>query len=186
MADAPRGERGGFGRGFGDGKGKGKCKGGAKGDGEWVPCTKLGRLVRDGKIKSLEQLYLFSMPIKEFQITDFFMPGDKLKDEVMQIKPVQKQTSAGQRTRFVCYVAVGDYDGHIGLGTKAAKEVPLAILGGIHAAKCALIPIRRGYWGARIGLPHTVPIKLTGKPALCASASCPLLAVPASSLRPRR
>ena len=80
-----------------------------------MPCTKLGRLVRDGKIKSLEQMYLFSLPIKEFQITDFFM-GDKLKDEVMQIKPVQKQTSAGQRTRFVCYVAVGDYDGHIGLG----------------------------------------------------------------------
>merc|ERR1719310_1229674 len=184
MADrgGERGGRGGFGRGFGDrgrgrgDKGKGKGKGdrgrgrgrgdrgrrGAKGEGEWVPCTKLGRLVRDGKIKSLEQLYLFSLPIKEFQITDFFM-GDKLKDEVMQIKPVQKQTSAGQRTRFVCYVAVGDYEGHIGLGTKAAKEVPLAILGGIHAAKCQLIPIRRGYWGGKIGAPHTVPIKLTGK-----------------------
>ena len=185
MGDAPaggkgeggKGGRGGFGRGFGDGgkgkgkggKGGGKGKGGdrgrrgAKGEGEWVPCTKLGRLVRDGKIKSLEQLYLFSLPIKEFQITDYFMPGDKLKDEVMQIKPVQKQTSAGQRTRFVCYVAVGDYDGHIGLGIKAAKEVPLAILGGIHAAKCQLIPIRRGYWGGKIGQPHTVPIKLTGK-----------------------
>merc|ERR1719378_1548554 len=174
MADAPRGDRGGFGRGFGEGgKGKGKGEGkGGKGKGrgggrggdekEWVPCTKLGRLVRDGKIKSLEQIYLFSIPIKEHQIVDFFMK-DKLKDEVMQIASVQKQTSAGQRTRFVCYVAVGDYDGHIGLGVKAAKEVPLAILGGIHAAKCALIPVRRGYWGAKIGLPHTVPIKLTGK-----------------------
>ena len=180
--DRGRGERGGFGRGFGEkggkgkgkgdgkgGKGKGKGKGGeggrrgAKQEGEWVPCTKLGRLVRDGKIKSLEQMYLFSLPIKEFQIVDAFMPGDKLKDEVMQIKPVQKQTSAGQRTRFVCYVAVGDYEGHIGLGTKAAKEVPLAILGGIHAAKCALIPIRRGYWGGKIGLPHTVPVKLSGQ-----------------------
>jgi len=183
MADrGGRGDRGrgGFGRGFGDrgrgdrgrgdrgdrGRGRGRGDGGrrgAKGEGEWVPCTKLGRLVRDGKIKSLEQMYLFSLPIKEFQITDYFMPGDKLKDEVMQIKPVQKQTSAGQRTRFVCYVAVGDYEGHIGLGTKAAKEVPLAILGGIHAAKCALIPIRRGYWGGKIGLPHTVPIKLSGQ-----------------------
>merc|ERR1719261_1336699 len=159
--DRGRGDRG---RGRGD-RGRGRGDGGrrgAKGEGEWVPCTKLGRLVRDGKIKSLEQMYLFSLPIKEFQIVDAFMPGDKLKDEVMQIKPVQKQTSAGQRTRFVCYVAVGDYDGHIGLGTKAAKEVPLAILGGIHAAKCALLPIRRGYWGGKIGLPHTVPIKLTG------------------------
>ena len=160
-----RGDRGDRGRGRGD-RGRGRGDGGrrgAKGEGEWVPCTKLGRLVRDGKIKSLEQMYLFSLPIKEFQIVDAFMPGDKLKDEVMQIKPVQKQTSAGQRTRFVCYVAVGDYEGHIGLGTKAAKEVPLAILGGIHAAKCALIPIRRGYWGGKIGLPHTVPVKLSGQ-----------------------
>ena len=62
---------------------------------------------QDGKIKSLEQIYLFSLPIKEHQIADFFLK-DKLKDEVMQIASVQKQTSAGQRTRFVCYVAVGD------------------------------------------------------------------------------
>merc|ERR1712060_893732 len=51
----------------------------------------------------------------------------------------------------------------IGLGVKATKEVPMAILGGIHAAKCSLVPIRRGYWGGKIGNPHTVPIKLTGK-----------------------
>merc|ERR1719231_624466 len=105
---------------------------GGKGEEEWVPCTKLGRLVQSGKIKSLEQIYLFSLPIKEYQITDFFM-----KDKLKEIMSVQKQTSAGQRTRFVCYVAVGDYDGHIGLAVKAAKELPMAILGGIHAAKCA-------------------------------------------------
>ena len=31
---------------------------------QWVPVTKLGRLVKDLKIKSLEQIYLFSLPIK--------------------------------------------------------------------------------------------------------------------------
>ena len=95
--------------------------------------TKLGRLVKEGRIRSLEEIFLHSMPIKEHQIVDHFFPptAGKLKDEVMTIKPVQKQTSAGQRTRFVCSVAVGDYDGHVGLGVKAAKEVPLAILGGI-------------------------------------------------------
>ena len=127
-----------------------------------MPCTKLGRLVRDGKIRSMEQVFLFSLPIKEYQITDLFMK-DTLKDEVMQIMPVQKQTSAGQRTRFKCVVAVGDYNGHIGMGTKCAKEVATAIRGGINAAKCAVVPVRRGYWGAKIGQPHTVPIKLTGK-----------------------
>jgi Ribosomal protein S5, N-terminal domain len=39
------------------------------------------------------------MPIKEYQIVEFFL-GPALKDEVMKIMPVQKQTRAGQRTRF--------------------------------------------------------------------------------------
>merc|ERR1712160_89801 len=56
--------------------------------------------------------------------------------------PVQKQTSAGQRTRFKCVVAVGDYNGHIGMGTKCAKEVATAIRGGINAGKCGAVRIR--------------------------------------------
>jgi len=39
------------------------------------------------------------MPVKECQIVDYFL-GPALKDEVMKIMPVQKQTRAGQRTRF--------------------------------------------------------------------------------------
>ena len=76
-----------------------------------VPVTKLGRLVKDGKIKSMEEIYLFSLPVKEYQIIDMFLPT--LKDEVMSIAPVQKQTSAGQRTRFKAFVAVGDFDGYV-------------------------------------------------------------------------
>ena len=39
--------------------------------------------MKDGKIKSMEEIYLHSLPIKEFQIVDFFLP--KLKDEVMKV-----------------------------------------------------------------------------------------------------
>ena len=124
--------------------------------------TKLGRLVKEKHIKSLEEVYLHSLPIKEYQIVDNFL-GTKLKDEVMKISPVQKQTAAGQRTRFRAVVAVGDSDGHIGLGVKVAKEVATAIRGAINAAKLNLVPVRRGYWGNKIGDPHTVPCKVTGK-----------------------
>jgi len=138
---------------------------GRRGDAEkkdWVPCTKLGRLVQAGKIQSLEQIYLFSLSIKESDIIDYFLK-DKLKDEVMKIHPVQKQTAAGQRTRFKAFVVVGDSDGHLGLGQKCSREVSGAIKGAIVDAKLSVIPVRRGYWGNRLGAPHTVPCKVTGK-----------------------
>lgn len=90
MADAaPR--RGGFGsrgdRGGDRGRGRGRRgrRGGAKSEEkEWQPVTKLGRLVKAGKITSMEQIYLHSLPVKEYQIVDFFLP--KLKDEVMKVR----------------------------------------------------------------------------------------------------
>jgi len=134
--------------------------------------TKLGRLVKERYIKSLEHIYLFSLPIKEYQIVDQFI---KLSDEVIKIMPVQKQTRAGQRTRFKAYVVVGDSNGHLGLGVKCSKEVAGAIRGAIVAAKLSVIPVRRGYWGNKIGLPHTVPTKVTGK---CGSVRMRLVPAP--------
>jgi len=209
MADAPRGGAaggalGGFGsrgdRGGDRGRGRGR-RGPRRGankneEKEWQPVTKLGRLVKAGKIKSMEEIYLHSLPIKEYQIVDFFLP--KLKDEVMkvcvvlcrvewwrrgfgllvigflragpelivfvhQIKPVQKQTRAGQRTRFKAIVVIGDSEGHVGLGIKTSKEVATAIRAAIIIAKLSVLPIRRGYWGTSLGEPHSLPTKESGK-----------------------
>lgn len=105
---------------------------------------------------------MWAIPIKEHQIIDKFLEND-LEDEVVHMKPVQKQTNAGQRTRFRATIVVGDQNGHVGLGQKAAKEVALAIRGAIITAKLNVIPVRRGYWGSSRGKPHTLPCKLTGK-----------------------
>ena len=88
------------------------------------------------------------MRIAEYQIVDLFC-GQALKDEVMCIKPVSKQTSAGQRLRFKAYVVVGDQKGHIGLGHKCAKEVATSIRGGIISAKVC------GCGGVRPSCAHT-------------------------------
>ena len=137
--------------------------------------TKLGRLVKAGKIRQLEEIFLYSLPIKEAQIVDHFMNSDTLKDEVMKIMPVQKQTTAGQRTRFKAFVAVGDGNGHVGLGVKCSSEVANAIKGAITVAKMSIVPVRRGYWGGRSGKPHTVPCKVTGK---CGSVRVRLIPAP--------
>eukprot|EP00918_Siedleckia_nematoides_P029914 GHVU01064485.1.p1 GENE.GHVU01064485.1~~GHVU01064485.1.p1 ORF type:complete len:188 (+),score=28.48 GHVU01064485.1:813-1376(+) len=128
---------------------------------EWTPVTKLGRLVKLGKITKLEEIYVHSLPIREHQIIDqiFYNMGgvgpagggddafgrggkvEAIKDEVMKVLTVQKQTKAGQRTRHKAFVTVGDYNGHVGLGVKCAKEVATAIRGAIAAAKLSIIPV---------------------------------------------
>jgi len=170
-----RGDRGGRGRGGRGGRGGAGGRGGKDESKGWTPVTKLGRLVKEGKITSLEEIYLFSLPIKECEIVDRFIDPSVLKDEVMKIKPVQKQTQAGQRTRFKAIVAVGDHNGHVGLGVKCSKEVATAIRGAIILAKLSIMPVRRGYWGNKIGAPHTVPCKVTGK---CGSVTVRLIPAP--------
>jgi len=173
MSDRGDSKRG-FGRGRG-GRGRGRAPRSSQKEGSnaWVPVTKLGRLVKDRYITSLEQIYRYSLPIKEAQIIDYFLPS--LKDEVIKITPVQKQTTAGQRTRFKAFVVVGDGLGHLGLGVKCAAEVATAIRGAITIAKLSVVPIRKGYWGNKIGAPHTIPTKVTGK---CGSVSVRLVPAP--------
>merc|ERR1712032_1812349 len=65
--------------------------------------------------------------------------------------------------------------GHVGLGIKVGKEVQIAIKGALVDAKLQLIPVRRGYWGNKIGHVHTVPGKVTGK---CASVRGKLIPAP--------
>lgn len=95
--------RGGAERGGDRGRGRGGRRGPRRGakseEKEWQPVTKLGRLVKAGKIKSMEEIYLHSLPIKEYQIVDFFLPS--LKDEVMKVRYTRKKhPMAGLRAEY--------------------------------------------------------------------------------------
>lgn len=122
----------------------------------------------------MSEIYSFSLPIKEAEIIEHFLK-ENLKDDVLKVNPVQKQTKAGQRTRFKATVVVGDENGHVGLGVKCSKEVANAIRAAIILAKLSVIPIRRGYWGTKLGNPHTVPCKVNAK---CGSVHMRLIPAP--------
>ena len=129
----------------------------------WVPKTRLGRMVREGQISSIYEIFEEGYRIKEVEIIDVLVPD--LRDEVIDINLVQKQTDAGERSRFRAVVAMGNSDGLIGLGAGKAPRVRNAIEKGIREAKLNLYPIRRGCgsWECDCGEPHTIPFKVTGK-----------------------
>lgn len=126
------------------------------------------------KIDTLEEVYTASIPIKEAKVVDILLQNrykkpleEILSDDIMCILSVQKQTKAGQRTRFKAVCAVGDRNGHVGVGIKVGKEVQIAIKGALVDAKLRMIPVRRGYWGSKIGDVHTIPAKVKGKCGSC-------------------
>lgn len=82
----------------------------------------LCHLVTVMKIKSLEEIYLFSLPIKESEIIDYFLGTSLLKDEVLEIMLMQKQTHAYQQARFKAFA-------DISLNVKYSNEVATAIVG---------------------------------------------------------
>ena len=56
----------------------------------------------------------------EVEIVDMLAKG-QLTERVLTVFPVVKQTAQGTRTRFKVLAAVGDHNGHVGLGIKCYK-----------------------------------------------------------------
>ena len=129
----------------------------------WIPRTTLGRLVKEGKITSISEIFEQNMTIKEPEIVDFLVPD--LKHEILDVSIVQKQTDAGEMTRFKVLVVVGNEDGLVGLGAGKARQMRFAIEKAILNAKLNIIPIRRGCgsWECSCNRPHSVPFRVSGK-----------------------
>jgi len=129
----------------------------------WIPKTKLGKLVQEGQITSLEEMFASGLPLREFQIIDALLP--ELVDEILDINMVQRMTDSGRRVKFRATVVVGNYDGYVGVGCGKDVQVGPAIKKAICDAKLNLIPVKRGCgsWECGCGRPHSVPFEVKGK-----------------------
>jgi len=154
---------------------------------KWKPKTKLGILVKSGKIKDIEEALKYK--ILEQYVVDSLLT---LKSEILNIgqakgkfgggkrrawRQTQKKTKEGNIPTFACMVVVGNQEGYIGLGSGKAKETLPARSKAIRNAKLNIQKIKRGCasFDCICGEPHTVPFIVEGK-----SGSCKVKLIPAA------
>jgi small subunit ribosomal protein S5 len=142
---------------------------------EWIPRTSLGKMVLEGRLTSIMEIFDQGYKIQEPEIINTLIPD--LQQEVLDINLVQKQTDAGEKSRFKALVVVGNYDGLFGLGVGKAKQVRAAIQKATIDAKLNIVPVKRGCgsWECGCRDPHSIPFQVVGK---CGSVRIQLLPGP--------
>jgi small subunit ribosomal protein S5 len=156
----------------------------------WVPKTDVGKKVKAGEIKSIDEIIDSGARILESQIVDCLVPN--LEYDLIAIgqskgkfgggkrsiwKQTQKKTKEGNKPKFATVAIVGNKDGYIGLGYGKAKETVPAREKAIRNAKLSIMKIRRGCgsWACGCGEPHSIPLKISGK---CSSVVVELIPAP--------
>jgi small subunit ribosomal protein S5 len=129
---------------------------------EWMPKTRLGKLVVNGKITTMSEALRTGLPLREPEIVDILLP--ELADEVLDVNMVQRMTDSGRRVKFAITVVVGNRDGFVGLGRLKGKEVGPAIRAAIDVAKLNIIEVKRGCgsWECGCLTPHSLPFEIEG------------------------
>jgi small subunit ribosomal protein S5 len=152
----------------------------------WKPKTKIGELVRAGKIKDLDEV--LKQKVLEPEIIDILT---KLDSEILDIgqakgkfgggkrrawRQTQKKTAEGNVPTFSCMSIVGNKEGYFGMGYGRSKETLPARSKAVRKAKLNLMKIKRGCgsFDCNCGEPHTVPFIVEGK-----SGSCRIKLLPA-------
>ncbi|MCC6003362.1 MAG: 30S ribosomal protein S5 [Thermofilum sp.] len=130
---------------------------------EWQPKTLLGKMVVEGRVKSIDEIFARNLPIKEVEIIDTLLPG--LKSEVISVGFVQRQTDSGEVSQYQVTVVVGNEDGYVGIGMSKSRQISVAIEKATRRAKLNIIPVRRGCgsWECLCGRPHSIPFRVEGK-----------------------
>jgi small subunit ribosomal protein S5 len=143
----------------------------------WVPKTQIGRDVKDGKEKSIDNVLENRKKILESEIVDSLI---NLESDLILIgqakgkfgggkrrawRQTQKKTKEGNVLSFSAMAVVGDKKGHIGIGFGKAKETLPAREKAIRKAKINIIKINRGCanFDCSCNEEHTVPYVVEGK-----------------------
>lgn len=155
--------------------------------GEWKPKTKLGKAVKDGKIKNIDDA--LNQKILESEIVDSLL---HLKSDLLLIgqskgkfgggkrrawRQTQKKTAEGNVPTFACMTVVGNEDGYVGLGYGRAKETLPARAKALRDAKLNVIKVERGCgsFDCLCKEKHSIPLKTEGK---CGSLKVVLIPAP--------
>jgi small subunit ribosomal protein S5 len=143
----------------------------------WVPKTAVGKAVRAGEIKDINEVLSKGKKILESEIIDLLLP---LQYDLLAIgqakgkfgggkrrawRQTQKKTKEGNVMTFSAMAVVGDKKEHIGIGFGRSKETLPSRTKAIRQAKLNLQKIRLGYESKESGKlkPHTVPYIVEGK-----------------------
>ncbi|MHA2223966.1 MAG: 30S ribosomal protein S5 [Candidatus Hodarchaeales archaeon] len=129
----------------------------------WNPRTEVGRMVKDGTIASIYDIFRDSFKVDDVQIIDFLVPN--LTETVLDVGRVQRQTDAGRKTLFIATAGVGNKNGIIGVAQSKAAGVGTAIRNAIVLAKLNIVPVKRGCgsWECTCSNPHSIPFQVEGK-----------------------
>jgi len=155
----------------------------------WVPKTELGREVKAGKIKNIQEVFDSGRKIFEAEVVDTLL---NLKSDLLDIgqskgkfgggkrrafKQTQKKTKEGNIPTFAVLAVVGDEKGYIGMGYGRAKETLPAREKAIRKAKLNIQKIERGCgsFDCSCSEPHSIPTRVEGK---CSSVSVKLMPAP--------
>ncbi len=142
----------------------------------WNPKTKIGKQVKEGKIKNVDEI-LDKYKILEPEIVDSLL---NLDVEFLNIgqskgkfgggkrriwKQTQKKTAEGNIPTFACMAVVGDENGHVGIGLGKAKETLPAREKAIRRAKLDIIKVERGCgsFDCSCNEKHSLPFIVEGK-----------------------
>jgi small subunit ribosomal protein S5 len=143
----------------------------------WEPITKLGREVKDNKIKDIDEILGNGKKILEPEIVDYLLKIDSDLISIGQSKgkfgggkrrawrQTQRKTKEGNVATFSTLAVVGDKNGHLGIGSGKAKETLPARDKAIRKAKLNIFSIKRGCssFDCSCSEPHTVPFEVSGK-----------------------